>query len=562
MNEADVSRLFDGVALPHEVKPVVEVCLTLRGDGSPRGYGFVELATSVQAERAKSMLDGRAVSYGGRMPTTLVVRDARAPNGARVPAPPVAGRVLWVGNLSFGTRPTSVRDVFADAGNVDALTVWCQLARGMHGRSSGFGTVRFPDVDSAAAALDVMIDAELDGRRLIVQYDTRTGPAVDGPTASQELPAADAIDPEVLAAVESSMLTTEMQSRRQAEVQRQSEIHRRYLMAVTAAERSQAQSKAARKARKAQGPAVGGQAGTSGSTRVLLSNLSYDGRAAAQRRTLVHAIGNSTALRNSRRELLTSGSNLSAVANASAPSEGGPAAGRRRRRRGSPPPEPVVWVGADKFGRSLGKGWVHATSRNEARELVALLNGTSMEERTLSARLEVPEPEPATGRGLLPQWRPLWLARATEDVGAPPPTVAEAEWARRVRSSSKPSTPESDTGTFTLDMATLKWTAVPAEADDGEAAVEDVTVVDLAAGGIMEDLDSLAGRLMAGADMLVGEEDIEAPAGTAAGANDAGTKADSVEEKPQGFRPFPRPKFLSTPARRPKPTPESYGKSW
>ena len=80
MTEAEVCRLFDGVALPHEVKPVVEVVLTTHAHGGSRGYGFVELATAVQAERAKSMLDGRAVSYGGRMPTTLVVRSATRPS--------------------------------------------------------------------------------------------------------------------------------------------------------------------------------------------------------------------------------------------------------------------------------------------------------------------------------------------------------------------------------------------------------------------------------------------------------------------------------------------------
>ena len=113
MTEAEVSRLFDGVALPHEVKPVVEVCLTTRDDGEPRGFGFVELATSIQAERAKTMLDGRAVSYGGRMPTTLVVRDADAPTEGHRPQPPIAGRLLWVGNLSFGARASGVRDAFA-----------------------------------------------------------------------------------------------------------------------------------------------------------------------------------------------------------------------------------------------------------------------------------------------------------------------------------------------------------------------------------------------------------------------------------------------------------------
>ena len=63
MTEADVTRLFDGLALPHEVSPVTEVCLVLGRNGAPRGYGFVELATPAQAKRALSVMDGRAVSY-------------------------------------------------------------------------------------------------------------------------------------------------------------------------------------------------------------------------------------------------------------------------------------------------------------------------------------------------------------------------------------------------------------------------------------------------------------------------------------------------------------------
>ena len=105
MSEAELARIFDGVALPHEVKPVVEVCLAARPDGSSRGFAFVQLATGIQAERAKAMLHGRAVSYGGRMPTNLVVRPATEPPTPGVSPRPLAGRQLWVGNLSFAARP-------------------------------------------------------------------------------------------------------------------------------------------------------------------------------------------------------------------------------------------------------------------------------------------------------------------------------------------------------------------------------------------------------------------------------------------------------------------------
>ena len=47
------------------------------------------------------------MSYDGRMPTTLQVRAAHKTKGPRgqPPPAPLAGRVLWVGNLPFKVRP-------------------------------------------------------------------------------------------------------------------------------------------------------------------------------------------------------------------------------------------------------------------------------------------------------------------------------------------------------------------------------------------------------------------------------------------------------------------------
>ena len=160
MTEAEVARIFDGLALPHEVSPVVEVSLVLGHNGAPRGYGFVELASTVQAKRAQALMDGRAVSYDGRMPTTLVVREA-TPSKARQLGPldvagltkPIAGRVLWVSNLCFSTRPRTVRAAFALSAGVPAESVRCSIVHDSKRRSRGFGTICLPDVTSASRAL-------------------------------------------------------------------------------------------------------------------------------------------------------------------------------------------------------------------------------------------------------------------------------------------------------------------------------------------------------------------------------------------------------------------------
>ena len=246
MTEADVSRLFDGVALPHEVTPVLEMCLATDGDGVPRGYGFVELATETQAQRAIKLLNGRSCGYGGRMPTTLVVARAKAgqPIGT-----PIGGRLLWVGNISWDTRATCVRDAFAAAGGVEPTTVWCNLPKDPRThRTTGFGTVRFPDAASASRALDSMAGAELDGRALLVRIDRRAGQprgaharggsglgSEGGSDRSAEIAPVDAIEPELLAALESTQFDAERETRRASLQQRhlqEIDRHRRYLSAV------------------------------------------------------------------------------------------------------------------------------------------------------------------------------------------------------------------------------------------------------------------------------------------------------------------------------------------
>ena len=482
MTEAEVCRLFDGVALPHEVKPVVEVALQTHGDGRPRGFGFVELATSIQAERAKTMLDGRAVSYGGRMPTTLVVRAAAAPTSGSKPAPPIAGRLLWVGNLSFTSRPSAVRDAFAAAGDVEPTSVWCKIATGKNGRSLGYGTVRFPDVESAARALGSMRGATYEDRELLVQYDERTGPATLGGILGAEgldalggnLPAesaVDAIDPEILSGIESSMISDEMATRRQAEIQRQSDIHKRYLAAIAEMDRARQREVRMARARTAfrlhaerkrkflrgkggerstDDPAATASAAEASTLRVMLSNLAFDARAARQRRQVLDTI------RTSSVPVIQQRFGLSEEASSNSTQNGTTA----------------VWVAADRFGRSLGVGFVSAGSRAEASALVQLLNGTAIDGRVLSAKFDEPESAREDGaRGLLPQWRPLWLAGKFASTGRPPEGAEDAFLYKKQRASF-PKLSNSD-GTYTIDLSTLKWAPVADDEDASEVDVED-----------------------------------------------------------------------------------------
>mmetsp|Transcript_8880 Transcript_8880/g.19215 ORF Transcript_8880/g.19215 Transcript_8880/m.19215 type:complete len:776 (-) Transcript_8880:14-2341(-) len=283
MNEAEVARIFDGVALPHEVRPVLEVSLMLRQDGAPRGDAFVQLATSVQARRAALLLDGRQVEYGGRS-RALTVRPARptaprpaatnvtadgANNAATTNSPdsasatrqlakPAAGRVLHVTNLSFEVGPVEIRNAFAAAAEVPEQTVWCSLARGRAGRSSGYGTVRFDDAESASLALSRMHESTFWNRTLGVSIDWRVGPALDlaasgsgkgggatggganggkngsvwvQPPAGDSRPLVDGIDDDVAAVAEAHLLAEEREARRLEQITR----HKRVLSAAAAA---------------------------------------------------------------------------------------------------------------------------------------------------------------------------------------------------------------------------------------------------------------------------------------------------------------------------------------
>ena len=87
------------------------------------------------------------------------------------PAPPVAGRLLWVGNLTFSVRPSEVRNVFAAAAGCDREDVWCSLSRDREGRSTGYGTVRFSTEEEAARAIATLNGTEVDGRIITVRMD-------------------------------------------------------------------------------------------------------------------------------------------------------------------------------------------------------------------------------------------------------------------------------------------------------------------------------------------------------------------------------------------------------
>ncbi|KXS09901.1 hypothetical protein M427DRAFT_63262 [Gonapodya prolifera JEL478] len=75
------------------------------------------------------------------------------------------GTKVFVGNLSWSTTDDSLRDKFAEFGNVEEAYVMKERETG---RSRGFGFVTFSNNDEATAAIDGANEKDLDGRNIRV----------------------------------------------------------------------------------------------------------------------------------------------------------------------------------------------------------------------------------------------------------------------------------------------------------------------------------------------------------------------------------------------------------
>ena len=183
---------------------VVEVSLPKdRATGRPRGFGFVTLATSEEANAARESLDG---SYQGGK--AISVRPFQAepprregggpgmgrPGGDRGPSSGggVGGggggggpagapdRTLYVGNLPYDASSEEVEALINGTGSGPVVRV--HLPMDADGRKRGFGFVTMASADVAKVAIDVLRGADVRGRRLVVNLAHPKGekPAHEG----------------------------------------------------------------------------------------------------------------------------------------------------------------------------------------------------------------------------------------------------------------------------------------------------------------------------------------------------------------------------------------------
>jgi nucleolin len=192
-----------------------------RATGRPRGFAFVTLSSSEDAQRAReqldgSLLEGRSISV--RPFTSGPPRaDARGGGGGfgagpgsfggqggavggggggggggfeRRPPPPRddSNRTLYVGNLPYDLEETDLRNLFQQMGAKDVDRIHLPMDHAT-GRKRGFAFVSFVSEDAAKAALDVVGDLNVRGRQCTVHIahprgerpPPRDRPAFGGP---------------------------------------------------------------------------------------------------------------------------------------------------------------------------------------------------------------------------------------------------------------------------------------------------------------------------------------------------------------------------------------------
>ncbi|WP_437329137.1 RNA recognition motif domain-containing protein [Sorangium sp. So ce381] len=167
---------------------VVEVSLPKdRATGRPRGFGFVTLSTTGEANAARESLDG---SFQGGKSISVRPFQAEPPRREGRPMGPGGGpgagpggpgggggmggggpaaapdRTLYVGNLPYDASVEEVEGLIGATGAGPVVRV--HLPMDPDGRKRGFGFVTMASAEAARAAIDALRGVDVRGRRLVV----------------------------------------------------------------------------------------------------------------------------------------------------------------------------------------------------------------------------------------------------------------------------------------------------------------------------------------------------------------------------------------------------------
>jgi nucleolin len=181
MSEESLKAVFEATG-----GKVVNVSLPKdRVTGRPRGFGFVTFSAPTEAQAARQALDGslhggRSISVRPFSPEPPGKREGgmgMGPSGPRMGGPGGPGggprgpqtapdRTLYVGNLPYDCSQEEVQTLIdtVTPGQVQRVN----LPMDPDGRKRGFGFVTMATPESAKQAADGLKQADLRGRRLII----------------------------------------------------------------------------------------------------------------------------------------------------------------------------------------------------------------------------------------------------------------------------------------------------------------------------------------------------------------------------------------------------------
>jgi nucleolin len=177
---------------------VVEVSLPRdKATSRPRGFGFVSLATSEEANAARESLDGsflagRSISVrpwqadppkreAGAPPRSSGPRDGGG-GGGMGGGGAAPDRTLYVGNLPYDATQEEVEGLIAATGAGPIARI--HLPTDPEGRKRGFGFVTMASADAAKGAIEGLRTANIRGRRLVVNLAHPKGERPGGPPSS------------------------------------------------------------------------------------------------------------------------------------------------------------------------------------------------------------------------------------------------------------------------------------------------------------------------------------------------------------------------------------------
>jgi nucleolin len=145
-----------------------------RATGRPRGFGFVTLSTSEEAQAARDSLDGsmqagKSISvrpFQAEPPKREAgMGGPRGPGGGSM-APGAPDRTLYVGNLPYDVTQAEIETLITSTNAGPVARV--HLPTDPEGRKRGFGFVTMGTAEGAKGAIEGLRGADLRGRRLVV----------------------------------------------------------------------------------------------------------------------------------------------------------------------------------------------------------------------------------------------------------------------------------------------------------------------------------------------------------------------------------------------------------